>query len=195
MNKTGLDEDAESQPLAVVLMVAIAIILSAILLCHLFYIPSWYEEPVPLVYQIASVRHTNTNGVLNFESYLVLRNTGTVARKNRDLFVKTYVNGVLTHCNIPTLNADEFCSSVHTDVQTIGGLGATGSPANSLSRWYEGQPIAIDYQNGIFHPGDTITIDVYEKTSGKIVSRDTWPRPDPRTTTSWWMSFFTHQAA
>lgn len=195
MNKAGLDENAESQPVAVVLIVAITIILSAILLCHIFYIPAWYGDEIPSVYQITSVRHTNSHGVLNYESYLVLTNTGTVARKNRDLFVKTYVNGIETHCNIPTLNANEFCSSTHTDVQTIGSLGSDGSPTSSLSRWYQGQPIAIDYQNGIFHPGDTITIDVYDKTTGSIVSRDTWPRPDPRTSASWWVSVFTHQAA
>jgi hypothetical protein len=195
LNNAGLDEDAESQPIAVVLIVAITIIISAILLCHIFYIPSWYEEPVPSIYQITSVRHTDSHGHLNYESYLVLTNNGNIENQNWNLYVRTYVNGIETHCNIPSLNANQFINSVHTDVQTIGSLGSDGTPGSSLSRWYRTQTIAINYENGIFHPGDTITIDVYEKSSGKIVSRDTWPRTDPRTTTSWWMSVFTHQAA
>ena len=194
MHHTGLNEEAESSAVAVVLIVAITIILSAFLLCNIFYIPSWYDEPVPSIYQITHVRHTDSHGVLNNESYLVLTNNGNIEIENWNLYVKTYVNGKETHCTIPTLNANQFISSVHTDVQTIGSLGSDGSPTSSLSRWYRSQPIAINYQNGIFHPGDTITIDVYEKTSGKIISRDTWPRPDPRTSPSWWMSVFTHQA-
>jgi hypothetical protein len=176
-------------------MVLIAIILAALFLSHSFYLPSLNDEPVPKVYEITSIRHTNSDGFLNYDSYMVMTNTGTVNRKNRDLYIRTYVNGAETRCNIPTLNADEFCSSVHTDVATIGGPGAGGSPTNSLSRWYEGQPVAIDYENGMFHPGDTITIDVYDRRTGKIVARDNWPHRDLRTTASWWISFFTHQVA
>jgi hypothetical protein len=196
LNRSGCDEDADSDILAIILMVAIVLILAALLLAHYCYLPAWPDEQVPAIYQILSIRDTDENGFLNFDSYVVLKNTGSVARKNKELFVKTYVNGIETHCNIPTLNAEEFIDgSVHTDVATIGGYGARGSPDSSLSRWYEGQLIAIDYQNGIYHPGDTMTIDIYDKNTGKIVSRDLWPRPDPRSTVGWWMSVFTHRQA
>jgi flagellin-like protein len=195
LNCAETDDNAESSPLATILLVLIAIILSAVLLSHVVYLPSLGDDPVPTVYEITSVRHTNEYGVLNYDSYVVLTNTGTVARKNKDLFVKTFVNGFETQCNIPTLNGEQFCNSVHTDVATIGGLGARGSPTNSLSRWYPTHQLAIDYENGMFHPSDTITIDVYDRTTGKIVSRDNWPHRDLRTTASWWISFFTHQVA
>jgi hypothetical protein len=182
-----------------ILLIGIVIVLAALILACFLFIPSWFDEPVvDSPYKITEIKHTDLKtGLLNYESYLVLNNTGTIIKQNKNLYVKTFVNGKEANCNIPTLNGDQSCGSNHIGVERIGGLGTTGGLAKSTSCWYPGQEIWINYENGLFHPGDTIRIDVYDKTTGKIISRDTWPHTsaDARTKTSWWISEFTHRAS
>jgi len=191
LNPRSTNTFASQDPIAVILMVAITIIIAALLLLMLIWLPSFTDDRVPDIFRIQSVKHTDDHGVLNNNGYVVLVNAGSADYINYLLFARTYVNGNEKEI-ISSLNDNQFIPSHHFDVKNMGGLGADGSPTNSLSRWYRSQTIWIDYKNGLIHPGDTLMIEVYNKSSGAIISRDTWPRSDPRSETDWWVAEFTH---
>jgi hypothetical protein len=66
---------------------------------------------------------------------------------------------------------------------------------DSLSRWYPDQQLYIDFSDGTFRPGDTIRIEIYDKKTGKIISRDTYPESN-KYDTQWFCNYFlNHQAA
>jgi hypothetical protein len=65
----------------------------------------------------------------------------------------------------------------------------------SLSKWYPDQSLWIDFSDGTFGPGDTIRIEVYDSTTGTIISSDTYPE-QKKYTTQWFYNYFlNHQAA
>lgn len=167
-------DDASSHPIGVILMVALTIMMSALVLLLMVQLPHSYDDSVPAIFIITNIRHVDENGVLNYDSYLVMVNAGTTGYRNKNLYVKTYVNGDPVPARIVTLNADAFISSVHTGVETIGGVGTEGSKTSSLSQWYPGQHIRIDYSHGTFHPGDLVKIEVYDSLTKQIISRHTY---------------------
>jgi hypothetical protein len=164
------NEDAGESPLASILAIAITIILSLLILLIAMQLPNlWYDPTVPTIFEITKIRHVNGNGVLNYDSYMVIKNSGTIAYDNRNLYAKTYRNGVQLPCDIPTMNGQAFLPTHHYGIQTLGGFGSD----NFL--WYPDATIAIDYSDGTFHPGDTIQFDVYDRTTSQLISRDTYP--------------------
>ena len=89
-------------------MTSVAIILAALVLFHLLsFLTIWYDPAIPTVFEITTIEH-NKNGVLTYESYMVVKNTGDVTYDNRKLYAKTYRNGKLLPCFIPTLNGNDF---------------------------------------------------------------------------------------
>lgn len=166
--------DAHSSLLGVILAVAITIILAAMVLLLMVQLPHIYDDSVPAIFKITNIRHVDEHGTLNYDSYLVMVNAGTSGYRNKNLYVKTYVNGNPANAHIVTLNADAFCSSVHTGVETIGGTGTTGSESSTLAKWYPSQHIAIDYSHDTFHPGDMVKIEVFDTLTHQIISRHTY---------------------
>ncbi|MEN6443355.1 MAG: hypothetical protein ABFC71_06365 [Methanoregula sp.] len=166
--------DAHSSPLGVILAVAITIMLAALVMLLMVQLPHMYDDSVPAIFRITTIRHVDDHGTLNYDSYLVLVNAGTSGYRNKNLYVKTYVNGNPVNARIVTLNADAFCSSVHTGVETIGGSGSRGSESSSLSKWEPDQHIAIDYSHDTFHPGDMVKIEVFDTPTQQIISRHTY---------------------
>jgi flagellin-like protein len=189
-------ESATSPVIAAILLVAVTMVLAmlVLLLCLGFALPA-PEPEVPAVFRITSVRHTDENGVMNHESYLVLANAGSTSYKNRYLFVKLYVNGTLAAGNVPTLNADAFINSDHWGVERIGGPGSTGSMTSPLAAWYPDQLIFIDFSHDTFRPGDTLRVDVGDSTTGTILSRDTYPAGSGRDAQWFYYYFLTHRGA
>jgi hypothetical protein len=155
-------------------MVMITLVLAVLVL--LVAIPMPYtlsDASVPSIFKILKIRHDDGSGHLNFESYMVLKNTGNTNYDNWNLFVLTYVGGEQIPAEIPTLNANEQAADhVHHLVQTLGGLGASGSRKKGNAIWPPGALLSIDYKDGTFHPGDMVTIEVYNKTTRQIISRD-----------------------
>lgn len=180
----------------VILMLGITLILAALVLvlCLGFRFPQG-EENVPDIFKIVSVNHVDKNGKLDYNSYVVLKNTGKKNYRNRYLSVRLMVNGAKVPCNLITLNGDAFCSSNHYGIQNIGGQGVKGNPLYSTSCWYEGQQIFIDFNDGTFRPGDTICIEVYDNITNRIISRDTWPAAKKYDTKWFYNYFLNHQAA
>ncbi len=151
-------------------MIAMTIILAAIILAQLLQLPApLIRTEVPAIFEITNVRHTNEHGILNYDSYLVITNTGNSRYDNRNLYAKTYRNGQLLPCFISTINGNNFISTPHYGIQKLGG------PGSRDFSWYSGATIFIDYKDKTFRPGDVIRFEIYDRTTDRIISRDTWP--------------------
>lgn len=164
-----------------------------LLMCLGFQMPAG-EEQVPDIFKIVNVVHYDENGKLDYNSYIVLKNTAKKSYLNKYLYAKLFVNGVKINCNLMTLNGYDFCSSNHYGIQNIGGEGTKGNKYPSLARWYESQEIFIDFNDGTFRPGDTIIIEVYDGITGKIISRDTYPE-QKKYSTQWFYNYFLNPQA
>lgn len=188
---------ASSHIIGTILGLGILFILAVIvlLMCLGYQLPHG-EDEIQDIFKILNINHyDNINGKLDYNSYVTLINNGKDSYRNRYLSVKLFVNGKPVNCNLMTLNADAYCHSFHYGVDTIGGLGTEGGMTNSLSKWYPGQELYIDFSDGTFRPGDTIQIEIYDKTTGKIISRDTYPPPKKFTSTWFYNYFLNHQGA
>jgi hypothetical protein len=164
------NEDAGESPLGAILMIAITVMLFLLILLMAMQLPSlWYDPTVPDIFMIDHIRHVNGHGVLNYDSYMVIKNGGTVAYDNRNLYAKTYRNGVHLPSDIPTMNGHAFLPTHHDGIQTLGGFGSDDF------LWYPDATLAIDFSDGTFHPGDIVQFDVYDKTTDQLISRDTYP--------------------
>jgi hypothetical protein len=167
-------------------MVAVTIILAALILLLLSQLPAFLTSTeVPAVFEIASIRHTNQYGVLNYESYMVVKNTGTTGYDNRNLYAKTFRNNQLLPCLIPYINFNKFIWVHPYGIETIGGAGTNNY------QWSPGTTIFIDYSQGTLRPGDIVQFEVYERDTNRIISRDTWPHTDDRTK-KWMTLLFSH---
>jgi len=171
------------------LVLAITIILAALVLLLALQLPNLnYDPTVPTVFEITKIRHTNPSGALDYDSYMVVRNSGKIAYDNRNLYARTYRNGALLPCDIPTMNGNDFLPTHHYGIQTLGGFGSHDF------LWYPEATISIDYAQGTFHPGDTVQFEVYDRTTHQIISRDTWPHTDENTE-KWMRLYFNHPDA
>ncbi len=189
------EPDRASSPVnGIILLVCITFILAILVLltCLGFLLPAG-DADVENVFKIINVNHYNA-GKMNCNSYITLINIGKKSYRNRYLYVKLYVNGIPSNAKLPTLNGYAFCNSDHTGVKNIGGPGTRGNMEFSLSRWYEGQDIFIDFNDGTFRPGDTIRIEVYDSITGKIISRDTYPE-QKKYSTAWFYNYFLNPQA
>ena len=168
MLSDSLPESGASVAVGIVILVAITILL-AILVLLLFHMPDFdiREQDVPEIFQIIKIRHVNELGENTLDSYVVVRNAASRNFNSRNLFAKTYRNGILLDCAIPTLNGEDFIAhSHHYNVQYIGG--AKGDT------WYAGTTIAIDYKDRTFSPGDVVQFEVYDSKTQLIMSRHTF---------------------
>jgi len=160
-------EHAASVALGVIILVAITCIL-AILVLLLFHLPNFVieEKTVPAIFKITQIQHVYKYGSGKFDSYMVVMNTATISYDNQDLYAKTYRNGVLLNCAIPTLNGYDFIHGTHHyDVKNLKSEGKT---------WYAGATVGIDYEDKTFHPGDSVTFEVYDHKTKEILSRHTF---------------------
>ena len=94
----------------------------------------------------------NENGKLNYDSYMVVVNSGAEGYENQNLYAKTYKNDIPLDCVISTMNGHDFISSQHFGMQNLAGFGARGAT------WYSNAMIWIDYEDKTFHPGDEVTL-------------------------------------
>jgi hypothetical protein len=165
----------------------IAVIL-ALILCLGFQMPTG-DPSVPAIFVINQIRHVNSQGILDYDSYMVVQNSGKIAYDNRKLYARTYRNGVHLPCDIPTMNGHDFLPTAHYGIQTLGGFGSHDF------LWYPDATIAINYAKGTFHPGDTVQFDVYDRTTNTLISRDTFPEQKKYDTRWFYNNFLNHQAA
>jgi hypothetical protein len=161
------NECGSSHPLATILLVAITLLLAllVLLLCPTLQFDFGEVTRPPAFIEILSVIHTNEQGALNYDSRVVLLHNGTKEYPNDDMTATFYRNGKKLSCTIETLNGYNFIKTHHFGVQTIGGTGCRGD------KWNPHEKIVIDFTDGTFHPGDTITVEIYQKPKNLLISR------------------------
>ena len=163
------NDQAAENPSGIILMVAITVVLAVmVMLMAMQLLPDLgYDPTVPDVFQITKVGHTDASGTLDYDSYLMVMNTGDVTYDNRKLSAKTYRNGDrLT--DIPYINENLFIHHHPTGISHTGGVGT-----DDFS-WYPGAGIFVYYDKRTFHPGDVMQFEVYDRTTGQLISRDTY---------------------
>ncbi|MDD1704615.1 MAG: type IV pilin [Methanoregula sp.] len=150
-------------------MVVITIILAAIVLAQIFLLPNFVAGPVPALFNITTIRHVNDDGVMTYDSRMVIKNTGTVAYPNRNLMAKVYRNGIPLSFVIATLNCHDYIAYAHTQgVDIIGGSGCSGDI------WSPGEMTYIDFSDRTFYPGDNVQLEVFDNTTRQIISRHSY---------------------
>lgn len=161
------DDHAVSHTVSVILLVAITILLAAILLlmASMFTLDMRFDTPVPSFLEIKSVRHASETGSMNYDSRVTLLHNGTIRYRNDDLYAVFYRNQEKLPCAIETLNGYRFVGTHHYGVQTLAGLGCSGE------WWDPHEKIAIDFTDGTFHPGDLITVEIYQRPKSILISR------------------------
>ena len=158
-------DQALSQTVAVLLLVAITVILAALVML-LIHLPSFDFGLIatPSFLQILCVYHQDEKGYLNYDSRIILTNSGTKSIENANLKAEFFRNGTKIPAVIETMNGDLFISTHHHGIQTMGGLGCSGPT------WLPLEKISIDFSDGTFHPGDRIRMDIFQQPTGKLVS-------------------------
>lgn len=162
-------ERGGSHPLATILLVAITILLALLVLLLVPSLQFEFPDPVkpPSFIEIRSVLHTNEKGILNYDSRVVLYHNGTQSYPNRNLSATFYRNTTRLPCVISTLNGYEFIKTHHFGVQKIEGLGCRDE------KWNPHEKIVVDFTDGTFHPGDTVTVEVYLEPKKILLSKYT----------------------
>ena len=178
---TPRTESAASDTNAVILTISITVILAAlVLVLALQYASFGFVHNVPDDIRISGIQYTMASDGVNFIGLVVVSNTGNENLRNRYLNVKTIVNGLAQDCRIPTLNNQLFCSSDHTGVARLHGLGTHGNQNSPLAVWPANSDIAIEYKKGKMRPEDTVTLEFFDTNTGQLISRDTWPHTEKR---------------
>jgi len=167
MVPAGRRQEAASPALGVILLLAITLIL-AVLVLLMFRLPYLYDSSVPAIFKITTIRHTNEHGALNYDSYMVVMNTGSTGYRNGNLYGVIYRNGEDLGWRIETFNGHNFIPTHHYGIQTLGGAGSQGTT------WYPAEMIFIDFRDGTFHPGDLVAFEVYDNTTRQIISRHSY---------------------
>jgi len=173
-------EQGSSVTQATILLVAVTFALGAmVLLISVPFPGNLLDEPVPAIFVITEIRHVNEYKQMVEEGWVVLKNTGTADYNNLNLYAITYVNGKKIPAEIPCLNANQIKQiSNHHGIQFLEGLGASGTAKKHNAIWISGASLAINYNNHSIRPGDTVTIEIYNTTSNRILSRDTYPHKE-----------------
>lgn len=183
-------DSGQSNPIGVILLVVVTIALAALVLVLIIQLPKiGSDTPVPTIFEITKIRDTGENGLLNHDSYMVVKNRGTTAYDNRKLYAKTYRNGVLLPCVIPYINFNKYIRHKPDGIQTIGGFGTDDSG------WSAGASIFIDYSDRTFYPGDIVRFEVYDRDTNQIISTDTWPHTEETNQERMMKLFLSHQGA
>src|SRR5208282_923815 len=82
--------EASSPVIGIILMLVVTFILAALVLLMMVQLPYMYDQSVPEIFKITKIEH----GGQNYDSYMVVMNTGTTGYKNKNLYALTYRNGV-----------------------------------------------------------------------------------------------------
>jgi len=162
------NDNASSGQIGVILLVAITILL-AFLILLMIQAPSFVlnmEKEIPVIFAITGVENVDElTGHNNYDSRMLLLNTGTDDYPNKNLKAGFLKNGQPVLCNIATMNGHDFISTSHTGVQWMGGSGCSGET------WSPGERICIDFSDGTFYPGDRIQMDIIDKVTNMTISR------------------------
>lgn len=165
--------DAVSPLVGVVLMVVVTVVLAAIIAALLFWLPHLCDPFPPSVIRIAGFHDYDdrSGNLLNYDSRILLRNSGTENLPNRQLTAAFYCDGVRVRCNLESFHGEDTPGgSIHTGYEKIKGEGCRGET------WESGASVLIDFNNGTFLPGQTVRVDIIDIGTGCVISRDSFQR-------------------
>lgn len=196
---TGLcrDEQGGSSQIGILLLLALTVLLSVVIIAVLGFIPFSFDlfpEDEPCIFEIEKVTHTNKDGVYKLASRVTLWYNDTpsqpaVDAESRlrklfgcervepdrekvydkdDLWAQVYKNHKLLNVKIPTLKPNHFIPTHHYGIQTI----------NGQETWENGGRITIDFNDGTFWPGDTVRVEIFSKSEGRLISADRYDIPE-----------------
>ena len=153
-------------------------------------LPTMFDGSVPVIFQITKIRDVNDNGVLTYDSRVILVNAGTIGYQNRNLMARIYRNSIPLTFIIATMNGHDYIAYAHTNgVDTMGGPGCSGNT------WDPGELTYIDFKDKTFHPDDVVMIEVYDNSTRQLISRDTYPHSNARDLSWFYRVVINHQAA
>lgn len=160
------DDEATSQQIGIILLIAITVLLAALVIL-LLHLPdfNFQQFKEPSFIEIKGVYHTDEHGDLNYDSRVILFHNGTDSLENDLLRAEFFRNGAKIPASIETMNGYKFISTHHFGVQTMGGLGCSGTT------WDPKEKISLDFTDNTFHPGDNLRVDIFMKKSGSLVSK------------------------
>jgi FlaG/FlaF family flagellin (archaellin) len=164
-------DPAVSPVMANILMVFITLILVAIIIAMILSMPSlqYSFAPTPAIFIITDIANSDEiTGELTLDSRVILLHKGTVSYQNKNLKAQFYRNRALVNANIATMNGHDFISTSHIGVQWMGGMGCEGS------MWTPGEMTAIDFTDGTFRQGDSVQVDIIDKSINTVISRHTY---------------------
>lgn len=166
---TMVRDNAVSAVLGVVLMLAVTVLLAAIIAALLFWLPELCDPFPPAVIQAVEVHDYNEAGtVLNYDSRVLLRNTGREALPNRPLSANFYADGVRVDCVLVTFHGEDAIPSHHLGIERIAGSGCRGET------WEPNAGVLIDFRDRTFMPGQAIRVEVVR--DGCVISSHTFRR-------------------
>jgi hypothetical protein len=148
-------------------MVMVVCALAAIVLAMLLMLPAlaWGVDEVPAIFKITSITHTDEKTLaMNYDSRVVVQNTGATPYQNADLMAKFFKNDDPVRCTISTLHGEDFIPTHHYGIQTISGEGCKGVT------WLPGERVAFDFTDRTFFPGDLVRVEISDVITGEILS-------------------------
>ncbi|EHQ35955.1 hypothetical protein Metlim_1854 [Methanoplanus limicola DSM 2279] len=165
MRAVFISEDANSKVTANILLVLITMILAALVLLMIpeldYYQP---EDEPPVIFEIMEIYSAEPD----YDSMIVLRNTGINMYDNRLLSADIYLSRGDKVCPVETFNGHDFISTHHFGVQTMGGSGCRNS------YWCTREKVSLDLSDKSIRPGDVVQIDFYFGESTDVISSDTY---------------------
>ena len=169
-------DPAASSVHGVISMVAVVVILAAMVFLLIMGMLSFLDSSdslAPPLIQITLVDHTK-QGKMNLASRVTIQNMDSIEYPNKDLQAEFRCNGKELLADIFTLHGTDFIPTHHFGVSTMGGAGCSGD------YFSPGEKILIDLTNGYYHPGDTVELRIYQRSSdsrpspilGQVSDRD-----------------------
>jgi len=186
-------DEGASNPLGIILILAITFVIAAVIFSQLLQMPAIFNSTPPVVFEITKIRHVNDNGVLTYDSRVMLINVGNEDYKNKNLMAKIYRNNIPLTFVMGSLNGNDYIAHYHTN-----GVDIMGGPGCSGTTWSPGEMLYIDFKDRTFHPEDSVRIEIYDKTTNQIISSDTYPHaPETTSYNIYWFNreVLNHQAA
>ena len=165
--------DAVSPIVGVIVLVAVTVILAAIIAALLFWLPHLCDPFPPSVIRIVGFHDYDdrSGNLLNYDSRILLRNSGTENLPNRQLTAAFYCDGVRVRCNLESFHGEDTPGgSIHTGYEKIKGEGCRGET------WESGASVLIDFNNGAFRPGQLVRVEIIDIGTGCVISRDSFQR-------------------
>lgn len=165
MNQPEYSADGTSSTIGIIFLVAITVILAAlisVIFLDIGFPEFQLPEETPTIFEIQVILIETPD----YDSRIVLKNVGDHAYENDLLSCSIYINDELSGCVIETLNGHNFISSHHYVVQTIGGMGCSGT------YWRPSEKLPIDLSDNTINKDDRVRVDITWKPNATVISTD-----------------------